>query len=419
MMGSRRRVAVTGLGVISPVGNTVDEFWAGLLAGRCGIRAITDFDIEPYPAKIAGQVTGFDPEAHIEPKAARRMERFTQFAVVASKAAYEQSGIASSGLDTAEIGCLMGVGIGGIGFTEESAILQHERGASRVSPFMITRIIPNMAPGQVSIELGLRGPTLAIVTACAAGTHAIGEAAEMIRRGAARAMIAGGAESSISPLAMAGFCKMKALCTDSNDNPAGASRPFDATRSGFVMGEGSGALMLEDWDFAVERGAKILAEVAGYGLTSDAFHITAPPEGAEGSQRAMKMALKDARIAPQDIGYINAHGTSTELNDKMETQAIKAVFGECAPRLPISSTKSMTGHLLGAAGGVEAVASVMSLIDQKVHPTINYRNPDPDCDLDYVPNEARDMPGLKAVLSNSLGFGGHNAVLIFTRTPEK
>jgi 3-oxoacyl-[acyl-carrier-protein] synthase II len=272
-----------------------------------------------------------------------------------------------------------------------------------------------MAPGQVSIDLGLRGPTLAIVTACAAGTHAIGEATEMIRRGTATAMLAGGTESSITPLALAGFCKMKALCADSNDNPAGSSRPFDATRSGFVMGEGAGALVLEEWEHAVKRGATILAEVAGYGLTSDAYHVTAPPDGAEGSQRAMKMALKNAELAPEDIGYINAHGTSTELNDKMETQAIKAVFGDYARKVAISSTKSMTGHLLGAAGGVEAVASIMSLIDQKVHPTINYKTPDPDCDLDYVPNEAREAPGLRAVLSNSLGFGGHNAVLIFTR----
>lgn len=417
MMGTRRRVAVTGMGVISPLGNTVAEFWAGLLAGRSGVRPITDFNTEPYPARIAGQVTGFDPEAYTDPKAARRMERFTQFAVAASKMAYDESGIGGCGLDGSEIGCILGVGIGGIGFTEESAILQHERGASRVSPFMITKIIPNIAPGQVSIELGLGGPTLAIVTACAAGTHAIGEAAEVIRRGAARAMVAGGTESSITPLALAGFSKMKALCTDSNDNPTAGSRPFDATRSGFVMGEGAGSLLLEDWDHAVGRGARIFAEVAGYGLSSDAFHVTAPPEGAAGNQRAMRMALRDAGLNPDQIGYINAHGTSTELNDKMETQAIKAVFGEHAGRLAISSTKSMTGHLLGAAGGVEAIASVMSLVDGKVHPTINFHNPDPDCDLDYVPNEARALPGLGAVMSNSLGFGGHNAVLVFTRNP--
>ncbi len=415
MMGSRRRVAVTGMGVISPVGNTVKDFWSGLLAGRSGVRAITAFDTEPYSSKIAGLVVDFDPEAYSDPKAARRMERFTQFAVASCKDAWEESGLAASGLDTAEIGCVFGVGIGGIGFTEESAVLQHERGASRVSPFMITKIIPNIAPGQVSIELGLRGPTLSIVTACAAGTHAIGEAAEMIRRGAATAMLAGGAESSISPLAMAGFCKMKAVCSDSNENPQASSRPFDATRSGFVMGEGAGALVLEDWEHATARGAKIFAELTGYGLSSDAFHVTAPPEGAEGSQRAMKAALKNAGLVPEDISYINAHGTSTELNDKMETQAIKAVFGDHAKKLAVSSTKSMTGHLLGAAGGIEAIASVMTLIDQKVHPTINYHNPDPDCDLDYVPNEARDLPGMRHVLSNSLGFGGHNAVLIFSR----
>jgi 3-oxoacyl-[acyl-carrier-protein] synthase II len=414
-MGSRRRVAVTGLGVISPVGNTVEEFWKALLAGQSGVRTITQFDPEPYTCRIAGQVTDFDPEAFVDGKSARRMEQFTLFAIASARQAFAQSGLDGSGLDTAEIGCVMGVGIGGIGFTEESSVLHHERGPGRVSPFMITRIIPNMAPGQISIELGLRGPTLAVVTACAAGTHAIGEAAEMIRRGTATAMIAGGAESSISPLGIAGFCKMRALCADSNDNPAAASRPFDATRSGFVMGEGAGALMLEDWEFAVERGATILAEVAGYGLSSDAFHVTAPPEGAEGNQRAMRMALKDAGLAPEDIGYINAHGTSTELNDKMETQAIKAVFGEHAGRLAVSSTKSMTGHLLGAAGGVEAVASVMSLVDGKIHPTINYHNPDPECDLDYVPNEAREAPDLTAVMSNSLGFGGHNAVLILTR----
>lgn len=419
MMGSRRRVAVTGLGVVSPVGNTVKEYWAGLLAGRSGIRAISDFDTEPYSSKIAGLVEDFDPTAYTDAKSARRMERFTQFAVATCKDAWSESGLGDADLDTAEIGCVLGVGIGGIGFTEESAILQHERGASRVSPFMITKIIPNIAPGQVSIELGLRGPTLSIVTACAAGTHAIGEAAEMIRRGAATAMLAGGAESSITPLALAGFCKMKALCADSNDSPATSSRPFDATRAGFVMGEGAGALVLEEWDHAVKRGANILAEVTGYGLSSDAFHVTAPPEGGEGSQRAMKAALKDAGLAPEDIHYINAHGTSTELNDKMETQAIKAVFGDHAKKLAISSTKSMTGHLLGAAGGIEAVASVMSLVEGKIHPTINYHNPDPDCDLDYVPNEARDLPDLRHALSNSLGFGGHNAVLIFSRDSDQ
>lgn len=417
-MQPQRRVAVTGLGAVTPVGNSVSEFWQSLLAGNSGIRPIEYFDTSQFECKIAGTVVDFDPEAYVGKKEVRRMERFSHLAVAAALQAWDQSGLGASGLSMDEIGCILGVGIGGLQHTEESSIVTHERGPSRVNPFTIPRIIANLAPGQVSIRIGLKGPTLAVVTACAAGTNAIGEAGEMIRRGAAKAIIAGGAESSITPVGVAGFEKMRAICTDSNENPSAASRPFDATRAGFVMGEGAGVLMLEDWDHAVARGAEIFAELVGYGLSSDAYHVTAPPESGEGNVRAMKMALRQSGLELEQIGYINAHGTSTELNDKTETLSIKQVFGDHAKKLAVSSTKSMTGHLLGAAGGVEAVASVMTLRDRKFHPTVNLNNPDPECDLDYVPNQARDANGLDAVLSNSLGFGGHNACIIFRQPSE-
>lgn len=417
-MAQRRRVAVTGMGAITPIGNTVSEFWEGLLEGRSGIQPITEFDTEDYDCKIAGLITGFEATDTIDKKEARRMERFTHLAVAACQQAYADAGLADSGIDHDEIGCVLGVGIGGIAYIEESSLINRDLGARRINPFMITRIIPNIAPGQASIALGLKGPTMAIVTACAAGNNAIGESAEMIRRGAAKVMLAGGAESSLCPLALAGFNKMKALCPDSNDRPTEGSRPFDKTRSGFVMGEGSGVMVLEEWENAVSRGANILAEVVGYGLSSDAYHVAAPAEGGEGGIRAIRMAVRDSGLAPEQIGYINAHGTSTPLNDKYETQAIKAVFGDHAKNLVVSSTKSMVGHLLGAAGGVEGVASVLSLMHQTVHPTINLKNPDPDCDLDYVPEGARKIEGLEAVLSNSLGFGGHNAAVVFAAAKD-
>lgn len=410
-MHSRPRVAITGLGAITPIGNTAAAFWEGLVAGRSGVGPITQFDAAKFDCRIAAEVQGFDPEQHLDKKEARRIERFSQFAMVVAREAYAQSGIKEAGLDPAMIGCLMGVGIGGIGFIEESCDTLRDRGPGKISPFMIPKIIANIAPGHVAIDLGLKGPNLAIVTACAAGTNAIGEAAEMIRRGAATAMIAGGTESAICPIAIAGFGTMKAVCTDSNDAPEKGSRPYDATRSGFVMGEGAGALVLEDYDFAKARGAKIFAELIGYGLSSDAFHITAPSPGGEGGARAMRMAIKDSGLRLEDFGYINAHGTSTPLNDKLETEAIKTVFGEHARKLAVSSNKSMIGHLLGAAGAVEAVATVMTLTDQIIPPTINYANPDPECDLDYVPNKARKVEGLRAAMSNSLGFGGHNSVI--------
>lgn len=414
-MSSRGRVAITGLGAITPIGNTVAEFWPNLLAGKSGVGPITQFDASNLKCRIAAEIKGYDEADHFEAKQARRIERFAQLAVVAAREAHAESGIAESGVAPEDFGCIMGAGIGGISFTEKSVRLLENHGPRKISPFLITNIIPNIAPGHVAIDLNLKGPNMSIVTACAAGTHAIGEAAEMIHRGWAKAMIAGGSESSLCEIALAGFDKMRAVCQDSNDNPEGASRPYDATRSGFVMAEGAGAVVLEDYEFAKARGANILAEIIGFGLTSDAFHVTAPAEGGEGSARALQMALNDAGLKPTDIGYINAHGTSTPLNDKMETMAIKTVFGDYAADLPISSNKSMTGHLLGAAGAVEAVATVKTLIDQTLPPTINLTQPDPECDLDYVTEGARKVTDLRYAVSNSLGFGGHNSVIILSR----
>ncbi len=414
-MGNRRRVAITGLGAITPVGNTVSEFWSSLIAGRSGVGPITLFNPEKCHCKIAGEVRGYNPQDHFDPKLARTTERFAQFALVAAREAYAQSGLKNSNLDPCRIGCVFGVGIGGINCIEDTSVMVSQRGPDRVSPFMIPRIIANIAPGQISIDLGFKGPNMAIVTACAAGTNAIGEAGEMIRRGAATAMLVGGTESAVAVITVAGFDKMRALCSDSNDTPEQGSRPFDATRSGFVFSEGAGALVLEEYDFAKSRGAKILAELVGYGTAADAFHITAPSPHGEGGARAMKLAVEDSGLDPTRIGYINAHGTSTTLNDKLETEAIKTVFGDHARKLAVSSNKSMIGHLLGAAGGVEAVATVMTLIEQHLPPTINLHHPDPECDLDYVPNVARKVEGLEAAASNSLGFGGHNAVIVIAR----
>jgi 3-oxoacyl-[acyl-carrier-protein] synthase II len=414
----RPRVAVTGLGAITPIGNDVASFWEALIAGKSGIGTITQFDPSQFDCKIAAEVKGFDAADHLDKKEVRRVERFAQFAMVVARQAYAQSCLKTSGIDLCDVGVVMGCGIGGIGFIEESCNTLRERGPTKISPFMIPKIIANIAPGHVAIDLGLKGPSLAIVTACAAGTHAIGEAAEMIRRGIAKAMIAGGTESAICPIAIAGFDTMKAVCQDSNENPPMASRPFDATRSGFVMGEGAGALILEEMEHARARGARILAEIVGYGLSSDAFHVTAPAPHGEGGARAMRWAVKESGLRPEDFGYINAHGTSTPLNDKLETEAIKTVFGDHARKLAISSNKSMIGHLLGAAGAVEAVATVKTLETQILPPTINYKNPDPECDLDYVPNTARKTSGLRAALSNSLGFGGHNSVVAIAAYDE-
>jgi 3-oxoacyl-[acyl-carrier-protein] synthase II len=402
------------MGAVTPLGNGVDAFWDGLKNGRSGLRRITKFDPSNCACQIAAEVTDVDFEQHFDKKDARKIEDFAKFAVIATREACRQSGILDSGLSRDSIGCIMGVGIGGIGFIEEQVKTLVERGARRVSPLLIPRIIANIAPGQVTIDLGLKGPSLSVVTACAAGTHAIGEAASMIRRGDAEAMLAGGTEAAICELAIAGFGNMQALTTDFNDRPAEGSRPFDAARSGFVMGEGAGSVALETYEHAKARGVPILAEILGYGLSSDAYHITAPAPEGEGGARAIAAALRSAGLQPTDIQYINAHGTSTPLNDKNESQAIKTVFGEHAYKLAISSNKSMIGHLLGAAGAVEAIATILTLIHQIIPPTINYTTPDPDCDLDYVPNVSR-RAAVTYAISNSLGFGGHNCTLVLTR----
>ena len=413
-MSARKRVVVTGMGAVTPIGNSVAEFWDALKSGTSGIATITRFDATGCAATIAAEIKNLNYEDHFEKKEVRKVEDFTKNSIIASRQAAADSGILESGLSRDEIGCLMGVGIGGIPFIQECCITTHIKGPSRVSPMFVPRTIANISPGMIAIDLQLKGPSYALVSACAAGTHALGEAAYMIERGDAVAMLAGGSEAAVCQVAIAGFGNMTALATNFNDNPSAASRPFDAQRSGFVLGEGSGVLLLEDYDHAKARGAKIYAELIGYGLSTDAHHITAPSPEGEGSARAMNMALRRAGLKPADIGYINAHGTSTPLNDKYETMAIKKVFGEHAYKLAVSSNKSMIGHLLGAAGAVEAVASVMTLRDGILPPTINYTTPDPDCDLDYVPNVAREQ-AVNYVMSNSLGFGGHNCSVIFSK----
>lgn len=413
-MTHSRRVVVTGMGAVTPLGNDVPTFWEGLKAGRSGVRRITRFDPTESEVKIAGEVAGLDFEQHFEKKEVRKIEDFSKYAIIAAREAVKQSGIMEAGLESELIGCVMGVGIGGISYIEEQVKLLAERGPKRVSPMLIPKIIANIAPGQVCIDLHLKGPSLSVVTACAAGTHAIGEAYSIIQRGDATAMVAGGAEAAICQVAIAGFGNMQALASSYNDNPEAASRPFDAGRCGFVMGEGAGIVVLEDYEHAMARGAEIMGEVIGYGLTSDAYHITAPAPEGEGGARAIAMALKHAGIAPSEVQYINAHGTSTSLNDKNETMAVKTIFGEHAYKLAISSNKSMIGHLLGAAGAVEAIATMLTLRDQIMPPTINYTTQDPDCDLDYVPNVARKAE-IQYAISNSLGFGGHNCTLVFRR----
>jgi 3-oxoacyl-[acyl-carrier-protein] synthase II len=406
----RKRVVVTGLGTISPLGNDVSSLWQGLLAGKSGVDYITGYDTSDHKTKFAAQVKGFDAGALFGPREARRMDRFTQFAVAAAMQAVQDACLEITDSNRDRIGCVIGSGIGGISTLFEQVQVFIERGPSRVSPFLVPMMIPDTAGGMVAIHLGVRGPNLAVVTACATGTNAVGEAAEIIRRGQADVMLAGGSESGVIPIAMAGLNAMTALSTR-NDDPQGASRPFDLNRDGFVMGEGAGVLVLESLEHAQRRKARILAEVLGYGSTNDAYHVSAPAENGVGAARCMRMALDEAGLDLADIDYINAHGTSTPLNDKSETAAIKAVFGEQAYRIPISSTKSMTGHLLGASGAIEALICVKALQDGILPPTINYQTPDPDCDLDYVPNQARPAAVAK-VMSNSFGFGGHNAAII-------
>ena len=410
-MQNTRKVVVTGLGCISPVGKDVAATWENLKAGSNGIGPVTHFDASTLATQIAGEATDFNPEERLEPKEARRMDRFIQLGMGAGLEAFEDSGIDLERTDRDQVGVLIGAGIGGIQTIEETTRLMQEKGARKVSPFYIPSSIINMVSGNLSIMLGLRGPNLAIVTACTTGTHCIGEAARMIALGDAEVMVAGGTEAAITPTSMAGFAAAKAL-SRRNDDPSRASRPWDIERDGFVMGEGAGVLVLESEAHAQARGARIYAELAGYGVSGDAHHMTQPAPGGEGAARCMKNALRNAEIAPDVVGYVNAHGTSTPLGDIAETLALKHVFKDHARRLMVSSTKSMIGHLLGAAGGVEAVATVKSLFHQVIPPTINLDSPDPECDLDYVPHDARDA-AFDVAISNSFGFGGTNGTLVF------
>jgi len=406
------RVVVTGLGAVTPVGNDVETSWANLIAGKSGMDSIKAFDASAFPSRIAAEVKGFDPAAAVGAKEARRMDRFVQMAIAATKEALADAKLTIDASNAERIGVLVGSGIGGIGSLMEQAKVLESRGPDRVSPFLVPMMIVDIVAGQVAIYAGAKGPNYSVVSACATSAHSIGEAFEVIRRGDADAVIAGGSEAPIVPVGLAGFTSMRALSTR-NDAPQRASRPFDAERDGFVMAEGGAILVLESLSHALNRGARIYAEVKGYGATGDAYHITAPAEGGEGAMRAMALALKKAGLAPEDIDYINAHGTSTPLNDRLETMAIRNLFGSRAYDVAISSTKSMTGHMLGAAGAVEAMACVKAIVHSIVPPTINYEVPDPECDLDYVPNVAREMK-VHAALSNSLGFGGHNCSLVFT-----
>lgn len=408
-----RKVAVTGVGVVSPIGSTVDAFWKSLSEGESGLQAIDRFDTSDFSVRIAGEVTDFDAAEYVPRKELRRMDPYCHYALGAARMAMDDSGVASAGGDPDRMGCLVGSGVGGIGTVEAQHAIITTRGPSRCSPFTIPQMIPNMAAGLVAIKHNLRGPNYGVVSACATAAHSIGEAARMIQRGDADAMVAGGAEAPITPLAVAGFANMKALTASHNGDPQAGSRPFDQERDGFVIGEGAAVVVLEDLESAQQRGATIYAEVAGFGMTCDAFHMTAPAETGEGAARAMTEAMRDAGIDPADVDYINAHGTSTPLNDKIETRAIKIALGEEAARkVMISSSKSMTGHLLGAAAGVETTACLLAIKHGVVPPTINYTTPDPECDLDYVPNTAREAD-VKVTLNNSLGFGGHNACLCF------
>jgi 3-oxoacyl-[acyl-carrier-protein] synthase II len=412
MEEARKRVVVTGMGLVTPLGVGVEENWEALVAGRSGITTITRFDPSAFKTQIAGEVKNFNAADFMDKKTVRRVDLFIHYAVAASRMALEQSGLKVTDENAGGIACILGCGLGGLAWLENSHTILTERGPDRISPFFIPGMIGNMAPGQISIELGLKGPNLCTATACAAGTHGIGQAFHMIRDGICDAAVCGGVESVITPMAIAGFNSMKALSTR-NDEPAKASRPFDRDRDGFIVGEGAGMLILEEREAALERGAAIMAEVVGFGASGDAFHMTAPAPDGEGGVRCMQSALKDAGLEPEAIGYINAHGTSTDLNDLTETQAIKTVFGQKAYDIPVSSTKSMTGHLLGGAGGIEAAYTILSIQRGMIPPTINYENPDPELDLDYVPNQARPAE-ITTAMSNSFGFGGTNGTLVFT-----
>lgn len=407
------RVVITGLGCISPLGNDVPSTWRNLLAGQSGVAQITLFGTDDFNCKIAAEIKGFDGAALFGRKETRRMDKVSQYALAACQEAVKQAALVISDANRDRIGVVVGTGIGGMGTLVEQMRVFDERGASRVSPFFVPMMLPDTPAGMIAIHFGVRGPNLAVVTACATGTNAVGEASEIIRRGQADVVLAGGTEAAIIPIAIAGMGVMGALSTR-NDDPQAASRPFDLHRDGFVMGEGAAVLVLESLSHAEARGVEILAEVSGYGSTNDAYHISAPAENGAGAALCMQMALDEAKLAPNDIGYINAHGTSTPLNDKSETAAIKSIFGEQAYKIPISSTKSMTGHLLGAAGALEALFCVKVFQDDILPPTINYQTVDPDCDLDYVPNQTRKAR-IEHLLSNSFGFGGHNATILLSR----
>jgi 3-oxoacyl-[acyl-carrier-protein] synthase II len=412
----RKRVVVTGLGAITPIGNNLTEYWEGLLSGRNGIGPITLFDASRHACRIAGEVKGYDPHEYLDRKEAKRMDRFAQFGVSASKQAIADAQFVINDLNAEQVGVIIGTGIGGLKVLEDQEEIYLNRGPDRCSPFMIPMMIANMAAGLTAIHTGAKGPNSCTVTACAAGSNGVGDAFRLIQRGYAQAMICGGTEAAVTPLSVAGFASARALSTR-NDDPTRACRPFDRDRDGFVMGEGAGILLLEELEHAKSRNAKIYAEIIGYGMTCDAYHMTSPVPGGEGAATAMQLAMKDAGITPEQVSYINAHGTSTPANDVTETAAIKKALGESAYKVAISSTKSMTGHLLGGSGGIEAVASAMVVANDQIPPTINLENPDPGCDLDYVPNQSRAQK-VDVALSNSFGFGGHNVTLVFKKYSE-
>jgi len=407
------RVVITGMGVLAPNGNNVSEYWNALTAGQSGIDHITYFDTTDFPVKIAGELSDFDPEQYFERKEVRKLDPFSVYALVASNEALQMSGLDAGGFDSHRAGVMLGCGIGGITTLLAEHVVLRNRGARRISPFFVTKLIANIAGGQIAIKWDLQGSNQTVNSACASATDAIGLALRVIQSGTADIMVAGGTEASIRDLPLAGFSKIRALCNTA-DPPQSASRPFDKDRSGFIMGEGAGIIILETEEHAKSRGATILGELAGYGSTNDAFHVTQPSEGGAGAVKAMQLAMEDAGAEPEEVDYINAHGTSTPFNDKNETVAIKTVFGDHARKLKISSTKSMTGHLLGASGGIEAIAALKAIEKQIIPPTINYMTPDPDCDLDYVPNTAEETQ-VNSVLSNTFGFGGHNAVVFMRK----
>ena len=413
MTFEQKRVVVTGVGAITPIGNTPVEYWEGLLSGRNGIGPITLFDASQHKCRIAGEVKGYDPHEYLDAKDAKRMDRFAQFAVSASSQALRDAQFVINELNAEQVGVIIGTGIGGIKVLEEQQTVYLSRGPDRCSPFMVPMMIANMAAGLTAIHTGAKGPNSCSVTACAAGSNAVGDAFRLIQRGYAQAMLCGGAEAAVTPLSVAGFAAARTL-SRRNDDPANACRPFDRDRDGFVMGEGSGILLLEELGHALSRGAKIYAELVGYGMTCDAYHMTTPVPSGEGAARAIQLALKDAKLNVNQVSYINAHGTSTTANDGTETAAIKKALGDYAYKVAISSTKSMTGHLLGGSGGIEAVATVLAIANDKIPPTINLDNPDSECDLDYVPHSCRAQT-IEVALSNSFGFGGHNVTLAFKK----